>query len=127
VCGDTGGGRGGGEGRGEGRGKGDGDGRGKGDGDGRGKGDGEGRGKGDGEGRGKGDGDGIQPGDVRRTTGWLYFRAGPGMDFRARDVLRPGTRLVVRDTARSEAGGLWLKVKLADGRLGWTSVMYTRA
>ena len=63
----------------------------------------------------------------RVTTGWLNFRRGPGVgSAKLGAPLRPGTRLVVLGTKRLASGRMWLRVRLADDRVGWVSSRWTR-
>jgi hypothetical protein len=74
-------------------------------------------------------GPGARPGAlVRWTTGWLNFRAGPGIGSpRIGPALRPGTRLVVLATRHIAGSRDWLRVRLPNDRVGWVSSRYTRA
>ncbi len=70
---------------------------------------------------------GARNSGTRVTTGYLYFRAGPGRGYTAITVLAPGTRLKPLSTGLSaDTRKLWLRVRLRDGRTGWVDPRYTR-
>jgi hypothetical protein len=61
---------------------------------------------------------------VMRGAAFLNVRSGPGITFDSIDHLRNGqtVELVGRDRFN-----FWMKIRLADGRLGWASSRYLRA
>lgn len=70
---------------------------------------------------------GGSPPASRVTTGWLNFRAAPGVaSRRIGPAIRPGTRLVVLTTQTVAGGRTWLRVRLPNHRVGWVSARYTR-
>ena len=82
---------------------------------------------GSGASQGSGSGSNARAKGVRWTTGHVYFRTGPGREYRARSVVKPGTRLkVIRTTVNRQTKRLWLYVQLPTGRIGWLSAMWTR-
>jgi hypothetical protein len=60
------------------------------------------------------------------TGGQVNLRRGAGPRYRAFALARRGDRLAVLGRDRSPGGGLWLKVGLKDGRVGWIYEPLTR-
>ena len=57
--------------------------------------------------------------------GRIYVRQGAGVEHRAFDVIKRGTRLAVLGSGIDAHGQPWLRVGLRDGSVGWVSAWYT--
>ncbi len=57
------------------------------------------------------------------TTGNVYMRYGPGIEYAHRFVLKKGTKVETLDSDHATDGRLWYKVK-AKGKTGWVSSRY---
>jgi len=61
------------------------------------------------------------------SGGRVNVRSAPGYENRAVDIVRAGTKLSVQAKGWDPRGEAWLKVGLAEGRVGWIKRTFTRS
>ena len=66
-------------------------------------------------------------GGAIQTTGNVYVRKGPGLDYDTITAVPSGTKLTwTGATATDERGVLWYKVTNSSGQTGWVSSKYAK-